>query len=245
MKESDIRKSISLSKEKITEFQKAFPKDSLKDMTLDEYCIGNGENNSFCWWIERGLQSSGRFAPGFSTAYMIYKDTKTSDYRIDIKRSQGQTPEQLMPKIAESIQLLVDTKSIKNLPISNMNQNLMLRILYCCYPEEFFPVFAKEQLEKICRLLNLKVSKSLFENNKSILEYFNTHEKFKAIDNTIIMSSIYNGTLDSNTAQKEILDNTSFVQFHPSYDYTDFVEGLRPVQKENGEIGFELKKWNF
>lgn len=69
--------------------------------------------------------------PDFSTAYMIYKDTKTSDYRIDIKRSQGQTPEQLMPKIAESIQLLVDTKSIKNLPISNINQNLMLRILYC------------------------------------------------------------------------------------------------------------------
>ncbi len=38
-----------------------------------------------------------------------------------------------------------------------------------------------------------------------------------------------------------------FVQFHPSYDYTDFVEGLRPTSKsgESGNIGFELKDGTF
>lgn len=34
----------------------------------------------------------------------------------------------------------------------------------------------------------------------------------------------------------------AFVQFHPSYDYTDFVEGLRPTRSDDGgTIGFELK----
>lgn len=36
-------------------------------------------------------------------------------------------------------------------------------------------------------------------------------------------------------------DEMCFVQFHPSYDYTDFVEGLRPVSDGKGSIGFERK----
>lgn len=39
-----------------------------------------------------------------------------------------------------------------------------------------------------------------------------------------------------------------FVQFHPSYDYTDFVEGIRPVNddgQQNNEMGFELRAGTF
>ena len=35
------------------------------------------------------------------------------------------------------------------------------------------------------------------------------------------------------------------IQFHPSYDYTDFVEGLRPIQNEEGNVGFELRDGSF
>lgn len=36
----------------------------------------------------------------------------------------------------------------------------------------------------------------------------------------------------------------AFVQFHPSYDYTDFVEGLRPV-RDSDNFGFELRNGIF
>lgn len=40
--------------------------------------------------------------------------------------------------------------------------------------------------------------------------------------------------------KKQFNNQCGFIQFHPSYDYTDLVEGLRPVKSEKG-LGFERK----
>ena len=47
--------------------------------------------------------------------------------------------------------------------------------------------------------------------------------------------------LESLDDKTQFNEQCCLVQFHQSYDYTDFVEGLRPKNGDNGQIGFERK----
>lgn len=46
---------------------------------------------------------------------------------------------------------------------------------------------------------------------------------------------------DFSLLTDEQKEQVEFVQFHPSYDYSDFVEGLRPKINADGSMGFELR----
>ena len=52
-------------------------------------------------------------------------------------------------------------------------------------------------------------------------------------------------TSDINNLSQNEINQIDFVQFHPSYDYTDFIEGFRPSEAENNQIGFTLKPGKF
>lgn len=93
---------------------------------------------------------------------------------------------------------------------------------------------AKEVIEYANSIINNK--------NMSPKKYSKYVELLEETHNLVLTGAPGTGkTYMAQAIAEEMGAEMKFVQFHPSYDYTDFVEGLRPVDNGNGQMGFERK----
>lgn len=128
---------------------------------------------------------------------------------------------------------------------------------YLLAPSQYYP--SDEPTKKL--LSKMKMEEKALENDKPDDKFYT--RGFSSIANELKneVDNILKTYIDNNSEGKNIIltgipgtgktfaineylkakgHENAFVQFHPSYDYEDFIEGFKPVSSKDGTIEFKL-----
>ncbi len=137
------------------QFLKEFPASGLKNLSLDQYCLGKRKKDNFSWWIERGLEPVlGRFSPGTSRGHLIYFKDQAVYKHNQMKHMSDEDALELVCKV---ISVLAKAKLPQDQPWLDDDDEILsraglapdlvvgggarkLRILACYHPDQLIPI---------------------------------------------------------------------------------------------------------
>lgn len=231
------------------DFLEQFPKETLNQLTLDKYCIGTGEENNFCWWIELGLESLGSYFPGTSRTYQVYWKKKSQEYSKHGIVKNIIDDDEAMDVVANQLHSLVNKKMIEE-AAKKFGDSFILKILNTYYPDEYFPINSKDMLNHALKIFKVDYTGlSPFEKNKKLYEiYLDKKTKFhldiSAFEFSNILSTNFNLKTGEDISEKnEVISQGEYqiIQFHPAYSYEDFVRGIVAETDDNGNISYNVE----
>ena len=245
-------KSVKEEREKneklLSKFCTLFPKEELHNLTLDQYCVGRGDQNNFCWWIETGLESLGKYNPGRAKTYLIYWKKELEDYSkhgfIKDEDNNG-----AINKIGQILHELVCKEEFENAK-KYLGNGYILKILNSYYPEKYFPINNEQIIEHALEIFQVNFDNLDFlQKNKKLNEvYLRKKEQFSTEMSSIEFSELLwknfnlkKGENINNANEVLSVGEYQVIQFHPAYSYEDFVRGIVAETNDNGNISYKVE----
>ncbi|PWK10112.1 ATPase family protein associated with various cellular activities (AAA) [Psychrobacter immobilis] len=231
----------------LSRFYESFPQDKLSSLSLPEYAIGHGDQDSLCWWLEVGLESLGKFSPGFSNNYPIYWSKSNNKYMLNNKVAGAADAESAMELVSNELSKLIQRTDLDN-SIKFFGPCFTLKLLHSYFPDEYFPINSVDALNNALKLLgSYNKQMGTIEKNIKLKDIYLDKRQFNTNLTLIEFASIIWDNFNLKDGEElsendEVMTHGEFeiIQFHSAYTYEDFVRGIVASSHE-GVISYKVE----
>ena len=223
-------------------FVAKFPIADLDSLTPEAYCIGHGDKENFCWWIERGTNGMSSYFPGSSRSYGMFWEKDTNSYQMimALKRYKDLHPDAdngtiLHEVIAKPLKALVEAHGQHGTfdSINCVGKSFLLKILILYYPDEFFQVNSTNWIDTLINGYGLEKPESYVDRNKVLRKFY--EDKKKLVQGGELTQQAFVGVI----ARQLGIVRPRFwhMQLHPGSDSQFSQEDVLKILKQYGVVG--------
>lgn len=223
-------------------FVAKFPISELDKLTPESYCIGHGDKENFCWWIERGTNGMSSYFPGSSRSYGMFWEKNSNSYQMiaTLKRykdlhSDVDNRTVLQDVIAKPLKAFVEVHGQNGTfdSIHCVGKSFLLKILILYYPDEFFQVNSTHWIDTIIDAYGLEKPESYVDRNKVLRKFYT--DKKKLVQGGELTQQAFVGVI----ARQLGIVRPRFwhMQLHPGSDSSFSQEDVLKILRQYAVVG--------
>lgn len=182
LKSSEERKELKRLEQLRKIFIDKFTPEFIETMGVDSYVIGKGRQ-TFCYYIEYGLERLGSIRGANSAKYGIYYGKRggdtTKDYRYN-ENLRSKNKDEAYKKVIGNILALLkageqdDKKTINSSKVTPMVRG---KILFLYYPDKYLPIYSFADLDYFMKELGVNYSgKDILGKQETLIAWKNAYE---------------------------------------------------------------------
>lgn len=194
--------SILPREKELEELRKKFVSDynmnKLMNMTKEEYVVGLGRKDSFCYRIETELQDLGNIHGSTSVKFGLYygKSGDDTEEKYRCTKKFGDNPDAALEEIKKQIVFLrmdgekKDLEAIRKCELAPLFRGKILAVFF---PEDYLCIFTDEHLDYFMKKLGIVSNSSydILDKQRKLVEWKNSRVEMKDWNNHLFSSFLY------------------------------------------------------
>lgn len=178
------------------EFVSRFPREKLPELKLDEYVMGHGDAENFCYWLERKTDMLGSMFGGSSKKFGVYWSQKNQDYVVNRMFSGAEeAKDRILSALKQAAELVNENKFAEadavTAKIGESRYTMRLKPQTLYHPDKLLPINNPYHLQAFLRLFGQEPSGGPLAMNHQLYQFLKNVQGAETYDSLGLMRFLY------------------------------------------------------